>query len=41
MGEGRALYVFVEIDIDVEHLTQSIIHNFKDDKEPLILLGTI
>jgi 2-(3-amino-3-carboxypropyl)histidine synthase len=37
----NALYVFVEIDIDVEHLIQSILFNFKDTEETLYLLGTI
>lgn len=37
----NALYVFVEIDIDVEHLIESIVYNFKDDKSTLYLLGTI
>ena len=37
----NALYVFVEIDIDVEHLIQSILFNFKDCEETLYLLGTI
>jgi 2-(3-amino-3-carboxypropyl)histidine synthase len=38
----NALYVFVEIDIDIDHLTQSILFNFSaTPSEPLYILGTV
>ena len=38
----NALYVFVEIDIDIDHLVSSIIFNYKDDQtKKVYLLGTI
>lgn len=38
---SNALYVFVEIEIDVEHLVDSIVFNFAQKEGPLVLLGTI
>lgn len=38
---SNALYVFVEINIDVDHLVESILFNFKECKGKLYLLGTI
>ena len=38
----NALYVFVEIDIDIDHLVSSIIFNYKvDQTKKVYLLGTI
>ena len=37
----NALYVFVEIAIDVDHLVESIIYNFAESSAALYLLGTI
>lgn len=38
---SNALYVFVEISIDVEHLVDSMVFNFGEGKETLYLLGVI
>ena len=38
----KVLYVFVEIQIDMEHFLQSVIYNFEDLKlETIYILGTI
>jgi 2-(3-amino-3-carboxypropyl)histidine synthase len=36
----NALYVFVEIQIDIEHLVATIAYNFKPD-QPIHIMGTI
>ena len=40
--KGKVLYVFVQIQIDIEHFVESVVFNFDNIKEETIyLLGTI
>lgn len=38
----RVLYIFVEIQIDIEHFIETIVYNFQElAKETIYILGTI